>query len=292
MGKSWLYTFNYKDFNFQDLDNEISSKINGKGKNSLIWFKYGNKSKDKNKLKTMSYSDLSKDDYVYIRFKNLPDNISRIMLRIKVKKIKDDNGFLLIEEEKDIPGYYFKKCIGEVEWIYNNDINKFSLDSLHNNYNVISNHKIIITNENNNNLLQELEFNIHPYSELIELHKRIKTCEFQDYYQKLNHRTFTCKSGLPYREGHHFVLQSYWRNCDDEKIKKQLEELIYKNTCNNILICPICHRMIHNGEPEEVKKMVNYLLENVKGLKENTNKVSELLGKTTEELICEMYNIK
>ncbi len=287
MERKWLYIFNYQNFDFKTLDNALHTE------EEKYCFKqyYGNKQKTLEQIKNITYKSIEKDDIIYIRFKNMPDNISRIVLKLIVIKVQDEDGNYLYEQDED--GYYHRYCLlggrGKIKWIYNEDDYKFSTNNLQKTYSITTNYKCEITN--NQKLLSDLSENEYPYTELKNKMIKLKTCTFMKENKKRNHETFITASGLPYREGHHFVHQSIHRNCKDEKLKEKLSKLIY-NEVNNILICPICHSQIHNGEPKEIIKMINFLLKNVVGLKENTEKICKLLNKSIEELINEMYKIE
>ncbi len=286
MKRKWLYIFDYQAFDFKALDNALYSE------EEKYCFKqyYGNKHNTLEQIKNIDYRSLKKDDIIYVRFKNMPDNISRIVLKLIVIKVQDENGNYLYEKDKK--GYYHRYCLlggrGKIKWIYNEDDYKFSTSNLQKTYSITTNYKCEITD--NEKLLLDLSENEYPYTELKNKMIKLKTCTFIKENSKRNHETFITASGLPYREGHHFVCQSVYKNCKDEKLKEELSKLIY-NKVNNILICPICHRQIHNGEPKEILKMINFLLENVVELKENTEKICKLLNKSIEELIKELYNV-
>lgn len=286
MKKIWLYIFDYEFYDFQKLDEDLHSS------NSGYCFKqyYGQKRKTKKEIENLQNECLKKGDVLYIRFKNMPDNISRILLKLEVQQVKDEKGNFLCEQDKD--GYYHRYCllggIGKIKWIYNEDDYKFSMEKLRSNYKLPTNYKCEITN--NEKLINDLKENEYSYTELKYKMMSLKTCEFTNYKPKREHETFTTASGLCYREGHHFVHQAIYYNCTDELLKEKLSKLIYNET-NNILLCPLCHREIHNGKPQEVIKMIKYLLYNVDGLKDNTQEIAKLLNKTTEQLISEMYKV-
>lgn len=99
---------------------------------------------------------------------------------------------------------------------------------------------------------------------------------------------------MPYIEQHHFVLQEIYRNFvkvnpDSTNIDK-LYKLVYSPT-NIVLLCPRCHRRIHQGTENDVNEMINELLNSNKELLNNTKSIAEILGIDYEKLISNMYDV-
>ena len=94
---------------------------------------------------------------------------------------------------------------------------------------------------------------------------------------------------MPYLEQHHFILHEIYRNNKTEKNKKELEKIIY-STDNILLLCPRCHRMIHQGKIEKVKHMIDIVKKKRPVIFDNIKRAEELIGK--DNIIDDMYNLK
>ena len=73
--------------------------------------------------------------------------------------------------------------------------------------------------------------------------------------KKRNHNTFISGRGVNFSEKHHFVLHSYLKEHTD------LYNRLKYDDHNLIFLCPNCHRQLHHGLAEDVKKMLNIIYE-------------------------------
>ena len=123
----------------------------------------------------------------------------------------------------------------------------------------------------NNNLDEELinilenEFSSNKKIESLINHFS-RTCYFCDKIgKKIDHETFLGRNGLPYYEYHHFILQKI----ADKKL--ELEPIV-QNPSNGLCLCSNCHNKFHYGTIEDIKKMIETVLDDDKVLDKTAKK--------------------
>ena len=140
-------------------------------------------------------------------------------------------------------------------------------------------------------LINALNSNLRTYADLSNKMKKYGKCVFEGMIDSnKNHESFKRKNNLPYLEQHHFILQEIYKNYKNNNNEKELKKIIY-STDNILLLCPRCHRMIHQANEETVKQMID-LLKNSNHyytLFKNVERVEKMINK--KNLINEMYNI-
>ena len=110
-----------------------------------------------------------------------------------------------------------------------------------------------------------------------------------------NHDTFIEENGTEYIEWHHFIFRSKMKG----KENKQKIDI----NCNLISLCPRCHRMIHYGNQETKKQMIDGILVKLKEkneykhLAELFNEIKKDLEDYTnernlEDYLYKIYNVK
>ncbi len=254
--KNHLFPANFETFDFEKLKKEIDSdEYNG-----VFWENNSN-------LK------VEKDDIVYVYYINLPDRINRILLKFEViepvKKYKNQTGILLnfqtamsVEDKKK--DKFSEKKLRE-EYGINNFQGKqhlkedFLQRKIENGEQDYYQKKLINDLEKENNKNQTISLD-----SLIEYMNTISQCALQIYpkFSHENHSTFVKENGLNYYEQHHLIQQFNRRN------NPNFPEKIINDPRNIINLCPNCHRRIHNGKKEDREKIITYLYEKHKGLKE------------------------
>ncbi len=90
------------------------------------------------------------------------------------------------------------------------------------------------------------------FKELIDHFNR--KCFFSKSSNKSDHKTFVARNGLDYLEYHHFIPQSTSKTC------KELGDII-QSPANGLFLCSNCHNKIHYGRKEDVRKMIDEILE-------------------------------
>lgn len=304
MGNVWLYKWNYKRYNFKKISDEIKNKGTGIGIN------YGNLYLNKEDvIKPKSTSKLKEDDEVFVMFYNMPKSPNRIILKLSnlhfiAKKDKEFNynvkkGEHFYEEYEN--GQFQKVAHAtKVQWVIDSkDGAKFPMSKLDFEELKIGSRAIrqIIKNTE---LIKQLNKNLHNFSKFNNEMNKINKCVLQKEKTSNNHKTFINKLYFPYIESHHFIMKYILKdfenkNQNDKESVKELEKLI-EDSRNIILLCPVCHRKIHQGLNEDIKIMIKNILENNNGLNEVLDEVVEFLNKhniktTKNKLISEMYNI-
>lgn len=73
-------------------------------------------------------------------------------------------------------------------------------------------------------------------------------------WEECEHKTFIGRNGLNYYEYHHFILQKI---ADKTTILKGIVE----SPSNGLCLCSNCHNRFHYGTPEDIKEMIDIVLE-------------------------------
>lgn len=309
---SYIYKWDYRYFDFQKLDFAF------KNSNNRIGVNYGHKYSNIEEAKTkISSSALKETDVIYVMFTNVPGSDSQIYLRLSDFKFKAEKDHQFHDEltKKDEYFYegmiengiqkYQKVAYAKVEWVLNEENPlQFTVSNIKTNYKGYQDRppQQLIQDLN---LKNDLDKYLHSYDKFREKMKKVSTCAFCDMKSseaKSVHAPFTTRLNLPYVEGHHFVLQSIYKKFYKEYKEinldcvKELEHLIY-STNNIILVCPRCHRKLHQGLENEVSEMIHFLLKEKKGVNEVLLKVVDFLNEhdqkiEKDELISAMYHIK
>ena len=237
MSSNYIFIpYNFDDFDFEQLRKE---QRDGKGK--ILW-EYGERC-----------PKINKKDVCYIYCSNLPDMINRILIRAEVSEINIDvNGKSCFELSNIRPIRLHNSNSKDIDitYSYDNLIRNFGITTVQ--------RKHILKPETNSGHQQlvgclEHEPQKGKLNDIRLYYERISKCVFDghDHNPKM-HKTFiTCK-GLTYRETHHVILkeaQKEWKISN-----KDIEDLRNKET-----LCPLCHRKIHYGKEDEVRKMIDYL---------------------------------
>lgn len=91
------------------------------------------------------------------------------------------------------------------------------------------------------------------------------TSDSEDMF-KNSHETFKTSRGINLYEKHHLILKSYLDknlgnttdgNQQKKELKKSEANKLKKDRHNLITLCPLCHKRIHHGKAEDVKKMIH-----------------------------------
>lgn len=301
----WLYKWDYRRYDFKKLNEEIKTK--GKG----IGINYGNLYDDKEKvIKVNTSTSLKENDEVFIMFYNIPKSSNQILLKLSnlhfIASKDEEFNYNVKKGEHFYEAYQngkFQKVAHatKVEWVMDlKDGTRFTKEKLEiskaNIKNRPSSQRISCSK-----LIEDLNNNLHSYDELKKEMSKINRCTLQNKKASNKHETFITKLNLPYIEVHHFIMKYILKNFkeknkDNQRLIPRMEKLI-NHPCNLILLCPVCHRKIHQGLPEEVKSIIEEILDNNKKLNKLLNIVVKILNKKNErkitknQLISEMYNI-
>ena len=304
MGDKWLYKWDYKRFNFKKINEEIKRRGSGIGIN------YGRLYLDKEKvIKSKNKTGLKQNDEVFIMFYNIPKSPNRIILKLSnLHFIASKDGEFNYNVKKGEHFYEeysngkFQKVAHatKVQWVIDlDDGTKFTKIDLEFNKRKISN-RPIYQKIKDEELIEELNNNLYSFSKLNKDMSKINTCILKNKKISNNHKTFINKLYFPYVETHHFVMKYILKdfekkNTNNRKLVNELNSLI-EDPRNLILLCPVCHRKIHQGLNEDIKIMIKGILDNNNALNELLNEVIDFLKKhdrkiTKIDLISEMYNI-
>ena len=204
--------------------------------------------------------NIKKDDIVFIYYCNMPDKISRIMLRGVVTNSSLENDTVM---EIKVEGLNYSVDIK------NNNKMKFSTNNLKNKYGVKCfqgcfelNKQGNKHNESQRKLIEDL--NKFQYTSFENIKNRYFTtnCYFEkknDLLENeyLNHPTFKKNNGLSYMECHHFIYQSIISKYPD--VFEEYDSLVY-NDLNEVNLCSNCHNKIHYANDKDRKIMIDIIL--------------------------------
>ena len=243
--KYFIFPANYLNFNFDRL---FSESTNGNG--DVLW-----------PMKEKDPGNIEVDDICYIYYSNLPDGTGRIVLR----------GTIAAKEKKDAEGVkcYVIKDVETINW-NNAGKTKFTREALAE-YGVKMNlNKRQLKDDRfaegktlgDKALCEKLEdcFNRNigrlNLKDLETVLTKKLRCAFDrgddNSAESKNHTTFKTRYGLNYFEIHHLVQQHIGKG------NAQMSEAIYDER-NLIYLCPTCHRKIHYGRKEHVRRMLGTL---------------------------------
>lgn len=293
--KVWLAKWDYTRYNFKDIDDEYNHKNDSKSKRDRkIGYNYGRRLKNNKKnllnLRKNTYTDISEGDSIFVYFFNIPGGDNQIFLKLSNLQLKDENGNLVWKYDEDdmIQKYIDAR---KIEWVLdeNNPLRFTRGGLIKEGYELKERPSIQeITDET---LINALNSNLRTYADLSNKMKKYGKCVFEGMIDSnKNHESFKRKNNLPYLEQHHFILQEIYKNYKNNNNEKELKKIIY-STDNILLLCPRCHRMIHQANEETVKQMID-LLKNSNHyytLFKNVERVEKMINK--KNLINEMYNI-
>ncbi|WP_037355659.1 HNH endonuclease [Selenomonas sp. FC4001] len=247
--KYFLIPANYLTFDFKRL---LDSGDNGR----ILW-QYNS-----NDPKNMEVGDVC-----YLYYSNLPDNTSRIILRgiitaIGVRDIASDG--------TEITCFALSQ-LETINW-KNSGKSKFTYKVLHDTYGInIRPNKRQLKDERIGKgktvgdlaLREKLEtyYENNPRLNLEQLKEELCVklrCAFDstdgDPKESRRHITFEARNGLNYFETHHFIQQHLCKGKEDQA----LFDAIYHEK-NLIYLCPTCHKKIHYGKKDTVRKMIKTL---------------------------------
>ena len=243
--KYFIFPANYLNFNFDRLFRE-STNDNG----DVLW-----------PMKEKDPSNIEIDDICYIYYSNLPDGTGRIMLRgtIAETEIKDTDGIKC----------YVIKDIATINWD-NSSKMKFTRDVLAkygvkmnlNKRQLKDDHFAEGNTLGDKALREKIEDCFNRNIGRLNL-KELETaltkklmCAFDrsdgNSAESKNHTTFKTRYGLNYFEIHHLIQQHICKN-NEQMSKAVCDEK------NLIYLCPTCHRKIHYGRKETVRRMLGTL---------------------------------
>ena len=241
--KYFIFPANYMNFNFDKLFKESCDN-----RGNVLW---------ERKLKDPK--DIKIGDVCYIYYSNLPDGTARIMLR----------GTIASENVKDSDGVecYAIKELESINW--DNSRNPhFTREILFEKYGIKMNlnkrqlkdgRRSEGKNVGDEQLREKLEdcyekgFGRLKLADLEKaLNKKFK-CAFDSSSEEVSecgkHPTFKTKYGLNYFEIHHLFQQHICKE-NDEFFDAVNDEK------NLIFLCPTCHKKIHYGQKDVVRKML------------------------------------
>ena len=116
--------------------------------------------------------------------------------------------------------------------------------------------------------------------DLLIAHFKKRTCYFcnklfhGNSITECEHRTFIGRNGLNYYEYHHFILQKLAKNNPNLKP-------IVESPSNGLCLCSNCHNRFHYGTIEEIKMMIDTVLEDSSIIDE---KAKQTIEKTIESI--------
>ena len=287
----------FEEFDFNKLSEEND---NSKNYDGILWKNASYDSKN-NIIKTDLKMNIG--DIVYIYYKNLPDRISRILVKCTVKDTFENNKDCFYYEneiEKNEIESGIKDKLPAVLLKFENsinvknNINQFSRKNLIDKYSIKNiqgkQHLKAIHEKLLSDLDKVCSKKVYTLNDLRDYMNEISQCEFQKSkylrFRSQNHSTFIKENHLNYYEKHHIIQQFNLRT--NEKFPKK-----YINDSRNIInLCPTCHKKIHNGIKEDREKMVRLLYEKKDGLKELIDEIpKELkkLEKSDEDWLIQQY---
>lgn len=284
MSKSYLFTANYKEYNFKNLFDEATSD------KKVKWGIGKVKSPKRDIIVEVG-------DTVYIYYKNLPDDCDRIILKAKVFSIplydeNDEETYLTVDDEdKNISERYKVIWLDSIKGIFPNDRTTFMYENLKEEIHVQGKVKIP-----EGKVLEKLE---HLLKDEECSFKELKNyfynenCDFKEYSKLYGHKTFKKRNNLPYLVVHHFIGQSVFRNYEknhEEEENRILRKLIY-NTANEFRLCPLCHDLLHNGTEEEIENLIIEILKRNHKTKNNMLDICNIIGEDPVVLLNRLYHI-
>ena len=262
-----LIPANLEDFDFNKLVKEYEE--NG----SILWRNGGEQGKNAQIYKN--------GDVCYFYYTNLPDFSKRILLR---GYVVDSNS--IYDVDKKIKGFRINKICS----ISLKDEYKFSLNNLRKVYNIQTlRTQRYLWSVKDKHLIKKLEENIEEENTLISIKKyfdeEVTKCFFSDDNDL--HPTFVTENNFKYYEIHHLVQQH------NKRFHPEIKYILGDNR-NKFSLCPKCHREIHHGKKEDVKKKIDLLY---KYQKEWYNEKFKLFAQekgyiTVLDWIYKMYKIK
>lgn len=294
--KYHLITGNFEDFDFNKLSEENEDNSNYEG---ILW-KNGSCEKSSKKIKTDLKMNIG--DVVYIYYNNLPDRISRILIKCVVKDTFENNKncfYYNDEDEKNniengvldkLPAVLlkFENCVN-----MENNIEQFSRENLINNYNLNNIQGKQHLKDNHEKLLKDLDKvcskKVYSLKSLRDYMNKISQCEFQaskySILKRENHSTFIKENHLNYYEKHHIIQQF------NSRINKNFPKEYINDLRNIINLCPTCHKRIHNEVKANREKMIKELYEKKDGLKELIREIPKKYkdGKSDEKWLINQY---
>lgn len=210
---------------------------------------------------------IEEGDVIFIYYCNMPDKVSRIMLRGVVENPSAENNSVI---EMKVEGLDYSTDIK------NDNKMKFATSNLRNTYGITCFRNCFQLNKKENetetenckkqgNLIREL--NKFQYTSLEDIKNRYFTtnCYFKDESNSSgneysNHPTFKKNNGLSYIECHHMIHRSIASKYKDVFDKDGYDPLIY-NDLNEVNLCSNCHNKIHYANDGDRKQMIDLILE-------------------------------
>ena len=277
--KYFIFPANYQNYDFDKLFRECTDN-NG----CVLW-----------QMNKKDPRNIEVGDICYIYYSNLPDGTGRIMLRgvIAKKNVLDEDG----------TECYAIKELESINWDNSGKI-RFTREVL-SEYGVKMNlNKRQLKDDRfaegktigDKALRERLEDCFDKgvgrlkLKELEEALTRKLRCSFDNGKdnpaESKNHTTFKTRNGLNYFEIHHLIQQHI---CNDNK---DLLKAVYDEK-NLIYLCPTCHRKIHYGRRETVRRMLSTLYnKRSKFYDKNFIQYAKSQGfATVIEWIYAMYNV-
>ena len=270
--KYYRFSMNYIEFNFSRFKEEYESKDK-----KVRWFL------------TAKNSSIESDDIVFIYCSNMPDLVNRYIIKAKVNKVikKSDSNEIF----KDFEDCNTCVLLDEIQALNSNHIYDFSANSIKNNYkDGYGGFQGTYAEITNKKMITDLcNCKCSSVNDLLDTYVD-GDCFFKNKIKMADHNyshpTFVKDNGVTYIEYHHFIHRCKGYDKDDV-IKKKLDDYY-----NIIRLCPSCHRMIHYGNNETRKKMVDCILKQCD--KNNLEEVVKLLDHKSdlETYIYDIYEIE
>lgn len=261
--KYHLITANFEEYDFNQLFNEESAY-----EKKIIW-KIGRE--DGKGAQNYNIGDIC-----YIYYSKLPDGPNRILLRAEVVESDTDRASnrdtYSYDKDKKIKGIWLSK----LQAIALDDPSAFCANTLFEKY-----HKYNIQGQQYLGGTPDEEALISALEQYPNRKKLKAVREYFDDYTKCffigkdkkKHITFTSGRGLSFFEKHHFILYNHLKKlgADAKWLETERNNLIH--------LCPICHRQLHHGIAEDVKKMIDEIYAaNEKWFEDNLQKYAEMEG--------------
>ncbi len=233
-----LITYNFEYYNFAQFRNEEKEN-----KGEVFW-NYGER---RHKFNI--------GDICYIYCTHLPDMTRRILLRAEVSDL-DCRDY----RNPEIKCFKIRNItpilLNEPEQKSEKDIT-YSLEKLQSVYNIktVQGKQKLDADGIHRELVEKLEQEpkIGKLIDVKNYYDNLTKCVFEGHdHNPKAHKTFIKPNGFNYFETHHIIQQNTSRN-------NQISEGVINNVSNKVYLCPTCHRKIHHGKIEDIRKMLEYL---------------------------------
>lgn len=243
---------------------------------------------------------IEEGDIIFIYYCNMPDKVSRIMLRGVVENPSAENDSVI---EMKVEGLDYSTDIK------NDNKMKFATSNLRNTYGITCFQGCFQLNKKESkyckkqgNLIDDLNHFHYTSFESIKNRYFTTDCYFKNKHNSseneyLNHPTFKKNNGLSYMECHHVIHRSIISKYKD--VLDEYDTCIY-NDLNEVNLCSNCHNRIHYANDEDKKKMIDLILQD----KNRTIKFQEIFDRiktskyykkgefrSLEEFIYSLYKI-